>query len=196
MAIPQYRFMAIVGFDRDPAEERTNRLNHGIDFQAARLAFADQSRLTAEDAEHGSGGKRYFRFGRSGSRVLTVRSAYRAGAIRIFGAGFWCKGWQTRYRQDQVQRDGPGGSRRAVEDLAPPPGDPAFREEGVKITLAPGKRSVEFLKREARKHNTQYQRMIRRLIGADAERYAQLLAPRSTGRPPARLRPRGGRRLP
>jgi hypothetical protein len=35
------------------------------------------------------------------------------------------------------------------------------------------KRSVEFFKNEARKHNTQYQRMIRRLLDAYAEHHAK-----------------------
>jgi hypothetical protein len=91
--------------------------------------------------------------------------------------------------------DEPIGSPRVVEDFLPPPEDLAFREEGVKITLALSKRSVEFFKREAQKHNTQYQRMIRRLLDAYTERYAQPLTPRSTGRPPVGLRPRRGRRL-
>ena len=56
-----------------------------------------------------------------------------------------------------------------------------FREEGVKVTLALSKRSVEFFKHEAAKHNTQYQRMIRRLLDAYAERFAQPLTTRSTG---------------
>ena len=39
-------------------------------------------------------------------------------------------------------------------------------DEGVKVTIALSKRSVEFFKGEARKHRTQYQRMIRRLLDA------------------------------
>jgi hypothetical protein len=35
------------------------------------------------------------------------------------------------------------------------------------------KRSVEFFKSEAQKHNTQYQRMIRRLLDAYAEHHAR-----------------------
>jgi hypothetical protein len=90
----------------------------------------------------------------------------------------------------------PMGNPTVVTDFLPAPEDLAFREEGVKITLALSKRSVEFFKREATKHNTQYQRMIRRLLDAYAEQYGQPLTTRSTGRPPAGLRPRGGRRLP
>ena len=88
------------------------------------------------------------------------------------------------------------GSPKVVADFLPPPEELAFREEGVKITLALSKRSVEFFKLEATKHNTQYQRMIRHLLDAYAERHRQPLTTRSTERPPAGLRPRGGRRLP
>ena len=66
----------------------------------------------------------------------------------------------------------PLGKLRVVPDFLPPPEDLVFREEGVKVTIALSKRSVEFFKGEARKHNTQYQRMIRRLLDAYAERYA------------------------
>jgi len=92
--------------------------------------------------------------------------------------------------------DEPIGNPRVVADFLPAPDDLAFREEGVKVTLALTKRSVEFFKREAQKHNTQYQRMIRRLVDAYAEHHGQPLTTRSTGRPLARLRPRGGSRLP
>lgn len=61
------------------------------------------------------------------------------------------------------------GNPRGVPDFLPRPEDPAFRDEGVKVTLAPSKRSVEFFKSEARKNSTQCQRMIRRLLDAYAE---------------------------
>jgi hypothetical protein len=88
------------------------------------------------------------------------------------------------------------GNPTVVADFLPAPEDLAFRDEGVKITLALSKRSVEFFKREATKHNTQYQRMIRRLLDAYAEQYGQPpTTHQSTGCPPAGLRSRGGRRL-
>jgi len=55
----------------------------------------------------------------------------------------------------------------------------------VKVTIALSKRSIEFFKAEARRHNTQYQKMIRRLLDRYAERYADpgpLAPPRSTRR--------------
>jgi hypothetical protein len=77
----------------------------------------------------------------------------------------------------------PIGSPKVIADFLPPPGDLAFREEGVKITLALSRKSVEFFKSEAQKHNTQYQRMIRRLLDAYAECYAQPLTSPSTRTP-------------
>ena len=56
-----------------------------------------------------------------------------------------------------------------VTDFLPPPSELAFREEGVKVTLALSKKSVEFFKFEASKNQTQYQRMIRRLLDAYVE---------------------------
>jgi hypothetical protein len=69
---------------------------------------------------------------------------------------------------------------KVIPDFLPSPEDLVFRDDGVKITLALSKRSVDFFKREAEKHNTQYQRMIRRLLDAYAEHHAQPLTTRST----------------
>ena len=60
----------------------------------------------------------------------------------------------------------PLGDLEVIADFLPPPAELAFREEGVKITLALSKKSVDFFKVEATKHQTQYQRMIRRLLDA------------------------------
>jgi hypothetical protein len=64
------------------------------------------------------------------------------------------------------------GEPEVVRDFLPPPESLVFRDEGVKVTIALSKRSVEFFKAEARKHNTQYQRMIRRLLDAYAEHHS------------------------
>ena len=65
----------------------------------------------------------------------------------------------------------PLGKVKVVKDFLPPPEQLAFREEGVKVTLALSKKSVDFFKSEASKHHTQYQRMIRRLVDAYVESY-------------------------
>ena len=66
----------------------------------------------------------------------------------------------------------PLGKVKVVSDFLPPPEQLAFREEGVKVTLALSKKSVDFFKSEAAKHHTQYQRMIRRLVDVYVEGYA------------------------
>ena len=60
--------------------------------------------------------------------------------------------------------DEPLGKLRIVDDFLPPPEDLLFKEENVKITITLSKDSVVFFKNEAKKHNTQYQKMIRRLL--------------------------------
>jgi hypothetical protein len=74
----------------------------------------------------------------------------------------------------------PLGRLKIVPDFLPRPEDLVFREEGVKVTIALSKRSVEFFKDEARRHNTQYQRMIRRLLDAYAEHHARPRTARAT----------------
>ena len=60
--------------------------------------------------------------------------------------------------------DEPMGRPRVIEDFLPAPEELAFKEESVKVTIGLSKRSVQFFKRQARKHHTQYQKMIRRLV--------------------------------
>jgi hypothetical protein len=79
-----------------------------------------------------------------------------------------------------VYTNEPLGDMEIVPDFLPPPAELAFREEGVKVTLALSKKSVDFFKSEASKHSTQYQRMIRRLLDAYVE--SQSVPRAATGR--------------
>lgn len=65
----------------------------------------------------------------------------------------------------------PLGELRIVDDFLPAPKDLVFKDENVKVTITLSKSSVDFFKNEARKHNTQYQKMIRRLLDLYANRY-------------------------
>jgi len=58
----------------------------------------------------------------------------------------------------------PLGEIRVIGDFLPPPSELVFREDIVKVTLGLSRRSVDFFKKQAKKHDTQYQRMIRRLL--------------------------------
>lgn len=84
-----------------------------------------------------------------------------------------------------VYTDEPMGDMEVVADFLPSPAELAFRDDGVKVTLALSRSSVEFFKSEASKHQTQYQRMIRRLLDSYVE--AQASATRNAN-PSARKR--------
>ncbi len=60
--------------------------------------------------------------------------------------------------------DEPFGKVRVVSDFLPSPEELALKDETVKVTIALSKTSVDFFKKEAKKYNTQYQKMIRRLL--------------------------------
>lgn len=60
--------------------------------------------------------------------------------------------------------DEPMGKVKVVSDFLPSPKELALKDETVKVTIALSKTSVDFFKKEAKKHNTQYQKMIRRLL--------------------------------
>jgi hypothetical protein len=94
---------------------------------------------------------------------------------------------KTKYTNEPI------GEYRVVPDFLPPPDQLAFRDEGVKVTIALSKRSVEFFKSHAAKNQTRYQRMIRQLLDAYVDAYAQPLTTRSSERR-APLASRAGRR--
>ena len=73
---------------------------------------------------------------------------------------------RIKYTNEQI------GEPRVIKDFLPSPSELAFRDEDVKITITLSKRSVDFFKSEAAKADTQYQRMIRRLLDAYVEAYA------------------------
>ncbi|MFO7889786.1 MAG: CopG family transcriptional regulator [bacterium] len=66
--------------------------------------------------------------------------------------------------------DEPMGKVRVVADFLPSPEELALKDETVKVTIALSRKSVEFFKKEADKYNTQYQKMIRRLLDEYAAR--------------------------
>ena len=72
------------------------------------------------------------------------------------------------------------GEPRVIKDFLPSPAELAFRDEDVKITITLSKKSVAFFKSEAARADTQYQRMIRRLLDAYFEAHSRDAVRRST----------------
>jgi hypothetical protein len=71
----------------------------------------------------------------------------------------------------------PIGEPRVIKDFLPAPSELAFRDEDVKITITLSKKSVDFFKSEAAKADTQYQRMIRRLLDVYVDAHARKPVP-------------------
>ena len=53
---------------------------------------------------------------------------------------------------------------KVIKDFLPPPSELVLKEEKVKVTISLSKDSVEFFKKEAKKNDTNYQKMIRNLL--------------------------------
>ncbi len=88
-------------FEWDDAKDRLNRAKHGVSFALAQAAFFDPRRVIAEDLGHSGAEPRYFCFGKVADGIMTVRFTYRAGRIRIFGAGYWRKGKRVYEQQNR-----------------------------------------------------------------------------------------------
>jgi predicted DNA binding CopG/RHH family protein len=67
-------------------------------------------------------------------------------------------------RRGRKYTDEPLGDIQVVRDFLPAPSELVYKEETVKVTLALSRKSVDFFKRQAKRHETQYQKMIRRLL--------------------------------
>jgi predicted DNA binding CopG/RHH family protein len=70
--------------------------------------------------------------------------------------------------------DEPLGDVKVVDDFLPSPSELAFKEDTVKVTIGLSKASIDFFKKQAKTHHTQYQKMIRRLLDYYAAHHQEL----------------------
>jgi len=70
--------------------------------------------------------------------------------------------------------DEPMDNVTVIDDFLPSPEELAFKEETVKVTISLSRASVDFFKRSARNHHTQYQKMIRRLLDEYVHKQQQM----------------------
>ena len=91
-------------FEWSLEKARLNKERHRLDFYDAILAFCDPHRVIAEDEKHSDKEERFFCLGKVGSRIATVRFAYRKDRIRIIGAGFWRKGKKFYEEENQIKK--------------------------------------------------------------------------------------------
>jgi len=90
------------------------------------------------------------------------------------GKGDKCMSSTIKYTDEPLE------DLKIIPDFLPRPEELVFRDEGVKVTIALSKRSIDFFKGEARKHHTQYQRMIRQLLDVYTEHHSRPLPSRAT----------------
>lgn len=60
--------------------------------------------------------------------------------------------------------DEPMETGEIVNDFLPSPEELVFKDQTVKVTIALSKSSVDYFKQAAKSYDTQYQKMIRRLL--------------------------------
>ncbi len=174
--------MANVIFEWDKKKNLDNQSKHGVSFELAQFAFADPFRVIAQDLNHSATENRYFCFGAFEGEILTVRFTFATRRFASSVPGIGVKENQFMKSKTTYSNE-PLGKIKVIDDFLPSPSELAFREEGVKVTLALSKKSVNFFKEAAQKHNTQYQRMIRRLLDSYVEAQEQRpITTRSSGR--------------
>ncbi len=72
---------------------------------------------------------------------------------------------EGRYMKKKiVYTDEPMGKVRVISDFLPSPEDLVAKDETVKVTISLSKKSINYFKSVAKRHRTQYQKMIRRLL--------------------------------
>lgn len=65
---------------------------------------------------------------------------------------------RIRYSDESI------GEIRLIADFLPSPEELALKNEQTKVTITLSSESVAFFKEAAKKHHTQYQKMIRQLL--------------------------------
>jgi len=73
---------------------------------------------------------------------------------------------KTKYSNEEI------GAIEVIKDFLPKPEDLVFKEDTRKVTLNLSKSSIEFFKGIARKHGSQYQKVIRNLLDKYSAHYS------------------------
>lgn len=78
---------------------------------------------------------------------------------------------KTKYRSAPKEISEAIASSIIIDDFLPSPEELLNKEETVKVTLAFSRRSLTFLKNQAKRNGVSYQRMLRRLVDQYADHY-------------------------
>jgi len=119
-------------FEWDETKNQDNQKKHGIPFEIAQYAFADQNRIILEDF------------------AFLVQDFGERGKIYM--------------KKNMKYTDEPMDNVKITKDFLPSPEELIFKDKTVKVTIALSQSSVDYFKQVAKSYNTQYQKMIRRLL--------------------------------
>jgi predicted DNA binding CopG/RHH family protein len=72
---------------------------------------------------------------------------------------------KTKYTNEPI------GELTVVRDFLPPPEQLVLKEDHLKVTISLKKSSIDFFKKQAKKHKTSYQKMIREVVDGYASHY-------------------------
>ena len=72
---------------------------------------------------------------------------------------------KIQYTKEPMERT------RIVEDFLPAPAQLILKDEKIKVTISLSRKSIDFFKKEAKRHKTSYQKMIRKVIDVYASHY-------------------------
>ena len=75
-------------------------------------------------------------------------------------------------RKKRIDMDMPVGKLTRVKDALPPPEELMMPERTIKVTLRLSESSVQYFKHYAQKYHVKYQKIIRKLLDAYAEKFA------------------------
>ena len=166
----------------DAEQEKLNLIKHGVGFLEAQRAFLDPLRVIAVDEAHSKREQRLFCIGRGERGIVTVRSLGAATVFESSGPDTGAKARNFMKKRTAKYSDDKGeiiGELHRVRDELPSI-DELTGKSGrqTKVTLALDNDALSFFKREARRRNTSYQRMIRNLVRAYSQAHtARRLAP-------------------
>jgi uncharacterized DUF497 family protein len=87
-------------FEWDDEKAAQNLANHGVSFEAARLAFSDAFTVVREDRRQNYGEDRFILIGMVQARLLVVSHAMRDKRVRIISARFAEPRERRRYHEE------------------------------------------------------------------------------------------------
>jgi predicted DNA binding CopG/RHH family protein len=65
------------------------------------------------------------------------------------------------------------GETKIMKDFLPAPHLLVLKDDKVKVTISLSRKSVDYFKKEAKRHRTSYQKMIRKVIDLYASHFQQ-----------------------